>query len=101
MADNPQANSLANGNAYVAHSQHLNLIGGETLLFLRNTGAAPLVIDQITVGSDTTARFEMHIAKLYQDGFTGDTTESHFKAITILFDEMREAQSDGHKGIDQ
>ena len=46
-------------------------------------------------------RFEMHIAKLYQDGFTGDTTESHFKAITILFDEMREAQSDGHKGIDQ
>ena len=40
-------------------------------------------------------RFEMHIAKLYQDGFTGDTTESHFKAITILFDEMREAQSDG------
>ncbi len=44
-------------------------------------------------------RFETHIAKLYQDGLTGDALDSHFKAITILFDEMREAQSDGCKGI--
>ena len=38
-------------------------------------------------------RFEKIIAELYLNGFTGDTTESHFKAITILFDEVREAQS--------
>ena len=61
MADNPQANSLANGNAYVAHSQSINVDLADTLLFLRNTGSDSLVIDQITIGSETIGRFEIHI----------------------------------------